>query len=276
MARSESDETAPVVPALASIPETMLYTLYARAAEARREDGLLQDPDGLRIFDRIDYDFAGRFGAPNRRLALRAASIDAALRRWLVSHPDGLIVSLGEGLETQAARVDNGRMRWLSVDLPEAIALREIFIPPTERFGHLAASATDLGWLDRLPSAAGVCVVAQGLFMYLDQAEVTRLLRAIAERLPGCEVIFDVVSRQTSALTRQGHRVSDQYDLPVMPWGLNRTEIRAAVRRWGLRPVAMEFLPYRFGRRFPPAIDAVLDRVLPSRRDQFSLIRLAF
>jgi O-methyltransferase involved in polyketide biosynthesis len=32
-------------------------------------------------------------------------------------------VSLGEGLETQGRRVDNGRLRWLSVDLPDAIRL---------------------------------------------------------------------------------------------------------------------------------------------------------
>jgi O-methyltransferase involved in polyketide biosynthesis len=34
-------------------------------------------------------------------------------------------------------------MRWLSVDLPGAIRLRERFLPPTNRFRHIAASALD-------------------------------------------------------------------------------------------------------------------------------------
>ena len=35
-------------------------------------------------------------------------------------HPAGTVVALGEGLETQFWRPDNGRVRWLSVDLPAA------------------------------------------------------------------------------------------------------------------------------------------------------------
>jgi hypothetical protein len=35
------------------------------------------------------------------------------------SHPDGCVVSLGEGLATQSRRGDNGRMQWLPIDLPD-------------------------------------------------------------------------------------------------------------------------------------------------------------
>jgi hypothetical protein len=78
----------------------------------------------------INYDFAGHFGVPLGSLAARAVEIDRALRSWLDRHPEGIIVSLGEGLGTQSRRVDNGRMRWLTVDLPDAIRLREHFLNP--------------------------------------------------------------------------------------------------------------------------------------------------
>jgi O-methyltransferase involved in polyketide biosynthesis len=102
----------------------MLWALHNRASEARRNDGVIVDPDALRIHDRIDYDFTRHFGDPVGSLAVRAAAIDRVLRDWLERHPDGTIVSLGEGLETQCQRVDSGRMEWVSVDLPEAIHLR--------------------------------------------------------------------------------------------------------------------------------------------------------
>ena len=70
------------------------------------------------------------------------------MRAILQLHPDGCIVSLGEGLETQGRRVDNGRMRWLSVDLPDAIRLRERFLPSIERFRHLSLSALDPAWME--------------------------------------------------------------------------------------------------------------------------------
>ena len=76
--------------------------------EARRRDGVLVDPDSVQIHDAIDYDFAHHFGDPAGSLAARAAAIDRALRQWLERHPDEFVVSLGEGLEKQCRRVDNG------------------------------------------------------------------------------------------------------------------------------------------------------------------------
>ncbi|RYI14307.1 MAG: hypothetical protein EON48_11990, partial [Acetobacteraceae bacterium] len=49
-------------PALQGVPETMLWPLYHRAMETRRPDGVLKDPESLRIMQALDYDFAGHFG----------------------------------------------------------------------------------------------------------------------------------------------------------------------------------------------------------------------
>ena len=45
------------------------------------------------------------------------------VRRFLHKHPEGTVVALGEGLGTGFCRVDNGSLRWLSVDLPETIGI---------------------------------------------------------------------------------------------------------------------------------------------------------
>jgi O-methyltransferase involved in polyketide biosynthesis len=147
-----------------------------RASEAQRPDGALVDPESLRILSAIKYNFAAHFGVPLGSLAARAAQIERALRSWLDRYPDGIIVSLGEGLETQSRRVDNGRMRWLTVDLPDAIRLRERFLVPTPRFRHIAASALDPIWMDAVDPSSGVVTVAQGLLMYLAPERVHRLL----------------------------------------------------------------------------------------------------
>ncbi|MDR3538680.1 MAG: hypothetical protein P4L71_19450, partial [Acetobacteraceae bacterium] len=140
MPRPEQTERS-VVPDVWDVSETMLWALHNRASEAARPDGVLVDPDSIRIHKTIDYDFTGHFGTPQGSLAVRAAEIDRVLRHWIERHPHGLVVSLGEGLETQVRRVDNGLIRWLSVDLPDAIRLRERFLAPTERFRHFVGSA---------------------------------------------------------------------------------------------------------------------------------------
>ena len=273
---SVPSEPAPerITPGLRDVSETMLWALHNRAVEAKRADGVLTDPDSLRIYQAIDYDFVRHFGDPVGSLAARGAAIDQALRRWLVDHPDGFVVSLGEGLETQIHRVDNGRMRWLSVDLPDAIRLREHFIKPTDRFRHIAAGALDPAWMDAVDGSRGVFIIAQGLLMYLPPQAVCQLFSMIADRFPGAAMVFDVVPRWFSSLTMIGLQQTTHYRLPPMPWGISRDNIRPTLRRWHPRLAQIEFLEYRIPRG-PMRLWDPLVRLFPAVRNELpSLIHV--
>ena len=263
-----------IAPGLAGVPETMLWSLHNRACEALRDDPVLVDPHSVSIHAAMEYDFARHFGEPGGSLAVRAAAIDRALRLWLETHPDGLVVSLGEGLETQARRVDNGRMRWLSVDLPEAIRLRERFIPPTDRFRHVAASVLDEAWMDSVDDASGLFIVAQGLLMYLDAASVRRLLAGIAERFPGVELVFDMVPPWFSRLTVMGYQQTPHYRLPAMPWGIGRDDIAATLRRWHWRFADCVFLEYGAPRGLPLLLSRLMHEIPSTRHELPSLVHV--
>jgi len=264
-----------VVPGLAEVSETMLWSLHNRAHEAKRGDGVLDDPASVRIHGAIDYDFDGRFGEPEGLLAVRAAGIDRAIQEWLRQHPDGCVVSLGEGLETQVRRVDNGRMHWLSVDLRDAIQLRERFLPSTGRFRHLSVSALDPAWMDAVDPSAGVFVVAQGLLMYLEPREVRALFTGVADRFPGAEMVFDVVPRWFSALTARGLMKTRNYRLPRMPWGINRDEVEPTLRGWHPNIAEVTFLDYVAPRGLPRAMASLIHEIPFVRHEVPSLIHVA-
>jgi O-methyltransferase involved in polyketide biosynthesis len=249
------DGLAKITSKLNGVSETMLWTLYDRACEARRSDGILVDPDSVRICDAIDYDFTRHFGDPVGSFAARAAEIDQLLRRWLERHPDGLIVSLGEGLETQAHRVDNGRMRWLTVDLPAAIELRKHFLPSSKRFRHVAESVFESGWMDEIEPSPDVFIVVQGLFMYLEPEAVRRLFVQIVERFPGAEIAFDVIPRWFSRLTMWGVMQTPHYRLPPMPWGIDGDEITTRLHSWSSGIAALSMLEYRVPRGWPKIME---------------------
>jgi len=259
--------TQAIAPGLTGVSETMLWSLHNRACEARRHDAILDDPRTISIHDAITYDFHHNFGTPGGTLAARAAQIDQALRQWLVKHPDGMVVSLGEGLETQAARVDNGRMRWLSVDLPPAISLREQFITPTARFAHLSASALAPVWMDHVDPTAGLCVIAQGLLMYFPPTLVETLFRAIASRFPGATLIFDTIPEWFSRLTLAGHQQTPHYRLPPMPWGIDQDQIPKTLKTWHPALTNIEFLHYRAPRGLPRHVADLIQK-LPILRHQ--------
>jgi O-methyltransferase involved in polyketide biosynthesis len=216
-------------PGLEGVPETLLWTLYHRALEARRPDAVLHDPTAVDLVDRIDYPFAERFGTGglSQWQALRVLAFDREVRRFLQRHPDGTVVALGEGLETQCRRVDNGRARWIGVDLPETVEVRRRLLPDGPRHRTIACSVLDEAWMDEVDARHGALLTAQGLLMYLDPPGVHRVIERSAARFPGAGLVFDAVPRWLAAAAQRA-REGDAggYRPPPWTWTIDRAERR--------------------------------------------------
>jgi hypothetical protein len=94
-------------------------------------------------------------GALGQWQALRVRCFDDEVRRFLARHPDGQVVALGEGLQTQFWRVDDDRVRWLTVEVPEVAELRDRLLPASPRRRTIAGSALDERWMDEVDGARG-------------------------------------------------------------------------------------------------------------------------
>ncbi len=211
--------------ALSGIPETLLGNLGRRAAAARL--GALKDPMAIEVVDRLDYDFAGS-GRGVRLHAVRVATFDAAVRRFLGSHPAGTVVALGEGLETQFWRVDNGHVRWVTVDLPETIELRHQLLRDGPRQSSHRGSALNLDWVEQLDPTDPILVTAQGLLPYFLRDQVHDLIAGIAERLPGSLLVFDAVPEAMLDMVRRASGRERDLAVELWTWLFNPGE-RAAI-----------------------------------------------
>jgi O-methyltransferase involved in polyketide biosynthesis len=215
----------PIPVELSGVPETLLGNLGRRAAAARI--GVLKDPVAIEVVGRLDYDFAD-FARGARLHAVRVATFDEAVRRFLSTHPAGTVVALGEGLETQFWRLDNGQVRWLTVDLPETMELRHRLLPDSSRQWSISGSALDLRWLDGLNPAAPILVTAQGLLPYFHRDQVHGLIAGIAERLPGSLLVFDVVPAVMLNMVRRTSGRERDLAVELWTWLFNPDE-RAAI-----------------------------------------------
>ena len=220
----------PVRVTLDRVPETSLWTLYHRAVEARRSDRVLDDPLAVELVERIHFPFEERFGGGegfSQWQALRARCFDSVVRRFLGVYPDGTVVALGEGFETQSWRVDNGRVRWLTVDLPEVVALRQELLPQDARRRSVGCSVLDLGWLNDADGSKGLLLTAQGLLMYLPPEDARGLIARLAQRFPGAALVFDAVPSWLVRRSGKGQLSSASgYQPPAWSWGLDREEER--------------------------------------------------
>lgn len=212
----------PIKPHLQGVPETMLMTVWNRSAFASGGTNLLDDPLTQNLLARLDYDFRGHFGASYPAHAIRSRYIDERVRDFLARHPGARVVALGEGLETQFWRVDDGLVQWYSVDLPESIAIRRELLPASERNHLIACSALDKRWLAEVASQGDgpVFISAAGLLMYFEEQQVVELLHTIVQTFGEGELSFDTIPQWFSRKTLKGWKPTRHYTAPPMPFGI--------------------------------------------------------
>jgi O-methyltransferase involved in polyketide biosynthesis len=180
--------------------ETLLITLYSKTMGCPKS--FFDDETSWDTLVRIDYDFQ-QLKVPLKTsvtVCLRAKKLDDYVREFLVSSPKGIVLHLGSGLDSRFNRVDNGEVSWYDLDFPGVIDLRKKLFEESDRYHMISSSVMDLSWLDKIPqSTQSVCVVAEGLMMYLKENEVKALVLKLKERFPGACLVFDAFSKLTAS-----------------------------------------------------------------------------
>ena len=114
--------------------------------------------------------------------------------RFLSSFPDGVVVNLGCGLDTRFPRVDNGRVLWFDLDLPEAITLRRKFFEETPRHRFISCSALDPAWAEAVPKGRPTLFVIEGLSFYFTEDANKAMLKIIQDNFPGSECLIEIMA----------------------------------------------------------------------------------
>jgi O-methyltransferase involved in polyketide biosynthesis len=188
----------------ATIESTMVGPLWARAKYSQLYPDLLRDDQAIKLIKQVkrdypdsqeDFDILENFIDELLGLAfvIRARTFEDTIAAFLQNNPHAAIVNLGCGLDTTFSRVDNGTLHWFDLDLPDAIEYRRRLIPETSRSRCIAKSILDFSWMEDVGFniSEGILMVAGGLFAYFEEKDVSRFFKAIAQRFPGGEIIFD-------------------------------------------------------------------------------------
>lgn len=217
---------------LGPVQETLLIPLLARARETERPRGLLRDPRAAAIVRGLDYDFSKWEGGRSLKGAvLRARMFDRYVEDFLVSHPGGTVVEIGCGLDTRFDRVDDGRVRWFDLDLPDTIALRRRFFDDEPRRTMVAASVLDTDWMDRVAAAGGPWMfVAEAVLIYLDGPDARRALAGLARRFSGARIAFDTTAAR---MVDTQDRHDAMRHLPRTSWFRWRCDDPREIESWG-------------------------------------------
>jgi O-methyltransferase involved in polyketide biosynthesis len=183
-------------PKLSGIPETLLISLWARAVETERPGGLCRDERAVHMLQAIDYDF-GKFERTwmsQLGVAVRTQLLDRAVRDYLRENPRPIVINLGAGLDTRFWRLDDGKVLWYDVDLPEVVALKRQFVQETERYRLIAASLLEANWPDLVGGISeSPLLIAEGVLMYLEPEQARGILLNLVNRFAPAKMLLEMV-----------------------------------------------------------------------------------
>jgi O-methyltransferase involved in polyketide biosynthesis len=219
---------------LGIIQETLLIPLWARAAELQQQNPIIIDPKSAEILESIDYNFDKFATSQDSQVGccIRGMILDNWVRNYLEKYPQGTVIEIGAGLNTRFERVNNGKVRWFDLDLPDSMAVRQQFFQETENRRFITASALDTDWIAEVKSVGNqpFMFVAEGVLMYLSEAQVKELFANLLEHFPNCWFAFDSMS--PFMVKNQKHHDSIKYTSAKFDWGIADINL---IKKWNNR-----------------------------------------
>lgn len=164
---------------------------------------LFMDGYGLRIYDKFKEEIFS-----NASIIVRHRLIDDIVRRMLRVRPYLRIVTIGAGFDSRPYRLAGGA--WFELDEPQVMEYKNARLPVSACANPLRRISIDF-CIDSLqeklsPISRGgpIVFILEGVFIYLDENEIRKLLRIFHDLFPRHQLICDLVNRQMVESYGQG------------------------------------------------------------------------
>ena len=175
---------------LGDVQTTALIPLAVKASETLRKNPRVRDTKAVEIIKHLNIDTKqyDKFMS-HEGVVARTIMLDRQLKEMIKQKPDSVIVNIGAGFDNRFSRVDNGKILWFDLDLPDAIAARKKAFSEQERVTMIAGDALEREWCNEVKGAldgnkSKPIFIAEGLFMYLTLEQIKTLLENLKESFP--------------------------------------------------------------------------------------------
>lgn len=259
------------------VSRTAYYCCGVRALDAAGPQPVCGDRFAQRFMTAESWAMFEPFrslSTPNASNVARHRIIDDLLRTALMARPDRAVVIIGAGFDTRAFRLPGGR--WIELDEPPVIALKESLLPDREAPNPLTRVAVAFGRdpigpvLARFRDVPEPVVVLEGVLPYLTATEVRGLLEAIRTAFVRPTLVCDLTTRFFAR--RWAGRIGKRLRALGAPYGRLESEPLELIEAAGFRLTARESVIGRAAALGLVRIPGwVLATVLRSLRDGYTI-----
>ena len=177
------------------IQETALIPLAIKASETSRPNARIKDQKAKEIIDTLKVDVSKYDPVLSHEgVIARTIMFRDQLKTLLKKYPDALCVNLGCGFDDKFSQVDNGRLEWYDVDLPDQIEVRRKVYADRPRCTMLGGSALEGGWTKQLPKRDMNIIIMEGVLEYFKKNQVKTCLNMLCDCFPHGYLIAELHS----------------------------------------------------------------------------------
>lgn len=220
--------TTKITVELGPLQHTLLMPLWARAIETKKDLPLLVDNKAVEIIESIDYDFAAFKNLEEINLISwisRCRKYDEVINRFIIANPNGTIVNIGCGMDTNYERAINSTLKWYDLDLPDVIELKRKFFEETENRRFISDSFLNTKWFEYIKPKGKVLFISAGVFCYFEESAIKDFLVKVVNSFPSSELLFDVTSAHGVKVANDVIKKAGLSQNSLMKWPLKSKEI---------------------------------------------------
>ena len=190
------------------VSRTLFIPLYGKT-QVSEKGIILNDPMAERIWKAEAFPIHGKSKWLAYNMAMRARVFDDWTEAMLRANPDALVLHIGCGLDSRCLRVKETYANWIDADFPEVLSLRRKYYEENDAYHMMAIDASKAEQIARLPDSETAIVVLEGISMYLTNAQVRCMLRAIEKKYPQLHILMDVYTEFGAKASRYKNPVND-------------------------------------------------------------------
>lgn len=186
-----------IKPIINGSAETMLQSFYARAQYSKSSKNKFYDAKAVELVEKIDYDFsaAAKDSTMGKGVVARTIVFDELVKNFIEENPKCTVVNIACGLDTRFYRMDNGKINWYNLDLPETIAIRDQIFQESGRVSTIGISALDPAWAKEVKVRGKMLFIMEGLSMYLTSEENGQILKIIKDNFDSAYILMECLAK---------------------------------------------------------------------------------
>ena len=183
-----------------TVQETLMMPLYGRVYCEEHFPNTFPNKASKDAAANVDYDFNIVKSSELNMVTwgLRAKMLQDSAREYLSKHPNATVINLGCGMDLSFAEIDNGKCKFINMDLPDVIAAREQIVDLREREFNFSGDLMDFDWMKRIQEepynanvSDGIYIISGGVLMYFRTEQMKEFFAALAKAFPGGGICFD-------------------------------------------------------------------------------------